>query len=113
MSHEASIKRLFLAGDSYLEIAAALGLTKGQVAGKCKRMGLVRAGSTKAGMPRGKLRVVPREPVTFAELAPISCRYPMGDSAAGLKFCGDVRVEGSSYCKNHHSVCHQKSGRAA
>lgn len=54
MNIDNEVRRLFTAGATYSEVAAMLGLTKGVVAGKCRRMGLVREGSNRVGKWKGK-----------------------------------------------------------
>lgn len=120
MIHDADIKRLFTAGKSYLQIAAELHLTKGKVAGRCRKMGLVREGSTRVGKWKGVpvpsvVSLVPRDPIGFMDLRASSCRYPIGDMTRdGFKFCGADKIGNSSYCRQHTILCHQvKQGRAA
>lgn len=60
---ESEITRLFNAGQTYTQIAAALGLTKGIVAGRCRRLGLVRDGSVKVGKWKGRV-VIPAQEQT-------------------------------------------------
>ena len=52
--NELAIRAMFNAGDSYNDIAGKLGVTKGIVAGRCRRLGLVRENSRQAGIPRGQ-----------------------------------------------------------
>lgn len=35
-----------------------------------------------------------------------TCRYIAGDPREGPVFCSNERKKGSSYCKEHHGVCH-------
>jgi hypothetical protein len=43
--------------------------------------------------------------IPFLDLEPQHCRYPVGEDAAML-FCGQPRMEGSSYCEFCHAICH-------
>lgn len=38
------------------------------------------------------------------------CRYCITDDTPFL-FCGDPVAEGSSYCEDHHELCHAGEGR--
>jgi len=44
--------------------------------------------------------------VTFLDLAPHHCRWPIGD-APKLMFCGGERAKGSPYCASHHTRAHK------
>ena len=52
--NELAIRAMFNSGDTYRDIAGKLGLTKGTVAGRCRRLGLVRENSRQVGIPRGQ-----------------------------------------------------------
>ena len=41
--------------------------------------------------------------------AGVGCAYIMGDGE-GCRFCGGVPRRGSSYCAQHHALCHVASG---
>ena len=49
------------------------------------------------------------EGVSLEDLAFHHCRWPSGDTE--IRFCGETRREGSSYCPSHHAVAY--SGRKA
>ena len=35
-----------------------------------------------------------------------SCRFPIGVvGAPDFRFCGEIQVEGSSYCADHKAIC--------
>jgi GcrA cell cycle regulator len=52
-----------------------------------------------------KLRCVEIEcTTTFDDVT--GCRYPVGDGP--FLFCNGAKTEGSSYCLNHHILCHDK-----
>jgi GcrA cell cycle regulator len=52
-----------------------------------------------------KLRCVEIEcTTTFDDVT--GCRYPVGGSP--FLFCNGAQTEGSSYCLNHHILCHEK-----
>jgi GcrA cell cycle regulator len=52
-----------------------------------------------------KLRCVEIEcTTTFDDVT--GCRYPVGDGP--FLFCNGAQTEGSSYCLNHHILCHDK-----
>ena len=46
--------------------------------------------------------------VTLDELQSFHCRYPVHDQNEPAKFCGATRQSDSSYCPDHHEVCHTK-----
>jgi GcrA cell cycle regulator len=48
-------------------------------------------------------------PVTFAELGASSCRFAITDQGPDHQFCGAKAMEASSYCEQHHALCHEKA----
>jgi GcrA cell cycle regulator len=46
--------------------------------------------------------VEPRH-VSLVDLGANDCRYPYGDGK--VTFCGHLKLSGSSYCPEHHSLC--------
>ena len=40
---------------------------------------------------------------SLLDLEPEDCRYPFGDET--IMFCGEARIEKSSYCEFHHRLC--------
>lgn len=115
MSHDAAIASLFAEGKSYAEIGKALGLTKGQVAGRCHRMRLKRKPGERAKpQKKPKPRREPKRAMRLIALDARACRYPIGDTRGEILFCGATRLENSSYCRRHDVLCHQtKRGKAA
>jgi GcrA cell cycle regulator len=56
-------------------------------------------------LEQAKLRCVEIEcTTTFDDVT--GCRYPVGDGP--FLFCNGAQMEGSSYCLNHHVLCHDK-----
>lgn len=48
-----------------------------------------------------------RNPVTLMNLGPLSCRYVINNGVAkDFLFCNAVKKVGSSYCEEHHTLCH-------
>lgn len=107
------------------QIAKILGcVSRNAVIGKVRRLGLpnrmrggeVRQRNSSTRKPRQvrHMRLVDlfedRAPpidfigVTFFETTDKSCMYAEGDGSHML-FCGQPRIEGSSYCAGHHAVC--------
>jgi hypothetical protein len=43
------------------------------------------------------------------DLTPDACRYPLGGPKDPPRlFCGAPSKDGSSYCEEHHTLCHQR-----
>ena len=63
----------------------------------------------KAKSPIRKLQP-PLRNLSLLQLRTSSCRYPTVHSPP-FKFCGAHQQDGSSYCPEHHALCHYK-GRA-
>lgn len=106
--------------NSIIGKVARLGLS---FAGSTKRLkygevsGYVRVArprrTPKPQLPRSGIQHPPREPlppihvddvprVSFAELEPHHCRFPVGDpQQPGFGFCGGEKVEGLPYCLGH------------
>lgn len=65
----------------------------------------------KAKKRRVRLRLIEdQNQVTFAELEPHHCRWPIGDPRLpDFRFCGCNRVEGRPYCEAHnHAASRQR-----
>ena len=53
------------------------------------------------------------EPVAFADLAPMHCRWPVsGLDAITTHFCGAQKMHGLSYCPSHHALSRGAGTRA-
>ncbi len=71
----------------------------------------------RAFIPKVPIETEPEEPtvpdiavpemlmLTFEELKPGDCRYPLGNS--DFRFCGLPARENGPYCSGHHAVCIQ------
>ena len=46
--------------------------------------------------------------LSLIQLHPNSCRYPTGHNPP-YRYCGKHKQDGSSYCPEHHALCHYKS----
>lgn len=97
---------------SFGVIASSLGITRSQVAGKCKREGLV-GGSTVTLAPVARpRRVLPPAPemlnIGIYDLRRNTCRF----MATGATYCGHDTA-GASYCAYHRSIVYRPERRAA
>jgi hypothetical protein len=98
----AALTRLFARGLSHGLIAEALGLERGAVSAKLKRLGLRRAvptadarrGFRPGGRPLPKGRNVRLEQLT-------GCRWPTGPDSERALFCDRPRGDHPSYCPGH------------
>jgi GcrA cell cycle regulator len=54
---------------------------------------------------RPRLTVVSSR-ITMIDLTDRTCRYPFGERARDLTFCGAPPIEGSPYCAEHEALCH-------
>lgn len=109
----AEMARRAAEGQSAQAIADALGLTKNQVVGKGRRMGLTFKGKApppprKARRP-AKPKAPPREGVPLDDLPARGCRFAVNDSASagGHLFCGAPAAEGKPYCVAHAALAYQ------
>lgn len=124
--HSDTAKKMYLAGKSYVEVGLAIGKTKGQVAGRLRRMNvlktrfvvkpvvvlpkatvpnrLIKVAGNPPKVKRVRLRVIESQTaVTFAELEKHMCRWPLGDpKQSDFRFCGCNRVsDRTPYCSEH------------
>lgn len=93
---EASTKSLAEIGHHY---------TRRAIIGKLWRMGI------RSPAPRGQPRqLAPAPPLTDAgpNQEPRGCRYVLGTVGApeGWRYCQGSQKPGSSYCPEHHEICH-------
>ena len=63
--------------------------------------------------PEKPVPVIPTRPfqpftVTIQNLTPGMCRWPSPGDVAPWTFCGVPKLEGSSYCPEHHKRAHYK-----
>ena len=116
------------------DIAERFGVSRNAIIGKKSRLGLSEASrrvsrrkappkpaEIQQSAPRGSER--PTKPVSVSggcfhpehpESSPMAspghhrfCRYPFGSSKTGdLTWCGEPAQVGSSYCEEHHILCH-------
>ena len=125
----AKLTKCYAEGMSQTKIANAFGkgVTRNAIAGKIYRLGLHREETEKRGRP-AKLPPlftpppdplippimppdtvhVPKHPVTIYDLNHHHCRWPIGE-APKIKYCGDPRIAGSSYCDYHHAKANVKT----
>lgn len=123
----ATLRKLFHGQQmGYRQIAEQfVDATVGKVAGRCRRLGLVRGTSKTLGLKRKpvasaapeperepdppKLREEPAKPGTLKleQLDARACRWPFGDpQKPDFGFCGMTQKEGSPYCADHHRMSH-------
>ena len=102
------------------------GVTRNAVLGRINRLKLPKIGHARSGRPKGK-RIngerkerkaptreylsppIPVEPlnIMFIDLEPFHCREIVGSLGYGQSLsCGHPVIEGSSYCRWHHSINH-------
>lgn len=127
---DAEIRHLFEVEKlSYRKIANRfVDATLGMVAGRCRKLGLVRGTSKTLGhrkvagameppdrpvvvITAPKPRAEPAQPgtVKLLDLDAQACRWPFGSpSDPDFGFCGMTKVEGSSYCADHHAKSRTK-----
>lgn len=111
-------KELALKGWTRAQIAAELGVTRGQIAGTLWRQ-LGRGGGGQAPSQRRSRKMNnPKRPkpkeikiptdathCTLEELRPNTCRWPIGEpSEPTFRFCGAECPVEKSYCDHHQSV---------
>jgi hypothetical protein len=109
------------AGKSAAKVGIEHGMTRNAVIGKVRRLRekgveMRTKAPRRAKPPRPgpksppKPRPVQTAPhagflkIPFADLGPNHCRYPIGDGP--FLFCGQPKMEGSSYCAWCHERCH-------
>jgi GcrA cell cycle regulator len=127
------------AGLSCGQIAHEIGVSRNAVIGKINRLGLSRG--RRAAAPRTRTRagvrrpqvltqrlalralfasepvaddVVSTEPCSLLNLAPCKCRWPItAGSTAEFTFCGNITVDGMSYCAGHARMAYRPSPQRA
>lgn len=98
-----AIKRMFLSdGATYLQIAEAMGSTRGAIAGLCGRKLWRRPQERKIGLRKRSIgtmmvRVTPLPMDTAGK-----CQWIEGD-ASSRQFCGEP---GYPWCADHHKACY-------
>lgn len=124
------IKKLLLLkaqGMSLRDIGKRFGITRNAVVGKLDRIknpSRHRVYIPKKGIDRPAVRHVPKPDKTYNKVPPLKpppassqylqfgsyreCRYPYGSTPENnLYFCREPTQLGSSYCAEHHKVCHK------
>lgn len=113
----ATLREMWAAGKTQVDIALALGLdSRGAVSGKIARLGLSRvkpaperprgARSEKcAPTPYKSDAVLPEGRLTLAELDGDVCHFPVGD-ALPYKFCGEPTT-GETYCPSCTAIAYR------
>lgn len=66
------------------------------------------------GVPQGPLSYDIHERATcnsveLMELRPHHCRFPLENEQGRTLYCGKVKLDGSSYCPEHHARCCMKA----
>ena len=131
----ALLKSYVSAGLSCAQIAGEIGVTRNAVIGKLNRLGLSRGRSPAAPRPRSVISsqrprvliqrlalqarfesepiatdIVSAEPCSLLDLAPRKCRWPISASdTAAFEFCGNITVDGMSYCAGHVRMAYRFS----
>lgn len=118
------------AGLSHGQISQKMGIARGAVSAKLRRLGHTRETPTRPiKIPRVRLpydrsgdvdnfhRAVARQQheaearsdlLTIAELTDESCRYVVGEPAETRIYCGHNRVPGLPYCGEHAARCYRE-----
>ncbi len=47
--------------------------------------------------------------VTILGLTEQTCRWPIGEAAAAMTYCGATALDESSYCGRHHRLAHKRA----
>lgn len=132
------LKNCVNAGLSCGQIAQEIGVSRNAVIGKINRLGLSRGRSAVTSRPREGaptraprvltqrkalqalfasepvvVDVVSAEPCSLLDLAPGTCRWPIGGvGIADFTFCGNTTAAGMSYCVGHARKAYRLSGPA-
>lgn len=113
-------------GLSFGLIARRLGVSRNAVMGKVYRLKWKRDDGPRRAIVhrhlierRGRPARKPAPPtieqidqsggVALGDLGACHCRFPLGETASGWRFCGEPKRAGSSYCEGHHRVCYKKA----
>ena len=91
-----------------------LGITRNAIIGKLHRLGLsvarVRNPKPEMAAPEEPLEKPARVGITFMELTPHTCRWPLGDpQQPGFAYCGDVSLDGCPYCVVHAKIAYNRN----
>ena len=124
---DSRLTTLWLSGLSGAKIAGMMGdgFTRNSVIGRVHRMKLPKREPRKvAGERKRRKKKILQQPtveierrptvippvnyvcVSIDELKPHHCRFPLGDFP--VMYCGQQKIEGSSYCAYCHSVCYRQ-----
>lgn len=126
-AEEDKAKRLYVdEGMGTTAVARIMGMTRNMVGAKLKRLGVLRAATSrtertrKPAQARFKPGLVPTPPSLPPEPAPLAkpptpirngfllphhCKFPSGDPATEeFRFCGGVREPDWPYCKAHNAI---------
>ena len=122
---KARYRELYASGKTHREIAAELGVTKnasvrqgrtlnlpprksGTSRRSAKREGSVvvdvpSLGAAQEFTPATPVPSRENDPVAFMNLRHWHCRWPLSRGEDGqFVYCGDRKIDGSSYCQHHH-----------
>ena len=112
---DATLREMWAAGHSVIEIGKALGKTKGAIAGRVHRLGLELRPTPIRPKPPGERKATPRRMKKAAETvklarAPVSffrtCQFIEGEPTADDSCkCGAETLPGSAYCQAHFERC--------
>ena len=61
--------------------------------------------SSASEMPKLRCVEIPPLHLSFAQLTNNTCKYPFGEIAADMTFCGNLVRKDSSWCQQHHDIC--------
>jgi hypothetical protein len=56
--------------------------------------------------PNQRKQAPPSKAITLLERTSDQCGWIIGEVVTNSRICGEPVIEGSSYCANHHSICH-------
>jgi GcrA cell cycle regulator len=91
-------------GVTTAEIGRQIGVTKNAAIGKARRIGL-----TPRVVLVKKIQTTTGS-AAMLSLRPDQCRYPFGHAdEPSFRFCDEKQFTGSSYCEEHHVLCHVSS----
>lgn len=98
---ETQLRELRDQGFTFKQVATKLGMTRGAVAGRVRdlRLSVPEFSIERPPTPLPMRQVAS---VTLFDLEPHHCRWPVSD--APYMFCGDTKIDGSSYCRHHFGM---------
>ncbi len=107
------ILKLYHRGNSYSDISTAIGVSRGQVAGRIHRInkagnrhtgGRIRASKeTNSRLSAAADKVVPLR-LTIGQLRHNTCRHIYGDPLVNAYYCGHKTLPDKPYCPAHNAL---------